>query len=108
MKARSVGVCRRKQGRRTAPLVDQLKQKVTITHPFHPNHSKQYNLLTYKRSWGHESVDLQDDQGRIITVPIGWTDAAEPDPFVVISEGRSHFRVEDLVRLVHLIEDLKG
>jgi hypothetical protein len=101
-------VYRRKQGRRTAALVNQLQQKVTITHPFHPQYGKQYDLVNYKRSWGHECIDLHDDHDGIITVPIGWTDAAEPDPFVVVSAGRSHFRVEDLVRLVHLIEGLQG
>jgi hypothetical protein len=88
--------------------VNQLQQKVTITHPFHPQYGKQYDLVNYKRSWGHECIDLHDDHDGIITVPIGWTDAAEPDPFVVVSAGRSHFRVEDLVRLVHLIEGLQG
>jgi len=98
----------KKQGRRTAPIVNRLKRKVRITHPFHPLYSKQYGLVGYRRSWGHECVDLHDDQERLITVPIGWTDAAEPDPFVVVSAGRSNFRVEDLIRLVHLIEGLRG
>ena len=30
----------------------------------------------------------------------GWTDAGDPDPFVVLAAGRSAFRVEDLVTLV--------
>ncbi len=80
--------------------MNRLKQKVTITHPFHPKHSKQYELVNYRKSWGHELVDLHDGKDGIITVPIGWTDAADPDPFVVVSAGRSHFRIEDLVRLV--------
>jgi hypothetical protein len=100
--------CMKKQGQRTAPIVYQLKQKITITHPFHPQYCKQYGLIGYRRSWGHECVDLHDEQDEVITVPIGWTDAAEPDPFVVVSAGRSNFRVQDLVRLVHLIEGLKS
>jgi hypothetical protein len=86
--------------------VSQLKQKITITHPFHPKHSRQYNLVSYRKSWGHQCVDLHNDHDGLITVPIGWTDAVGPDPFVVVSAGRSHFRVEDLVRLVRLIEGL--
>ena len=97
-----------KQGQRTAPIVYQLKQKITITHPFHPQYCRQYGLIGYRRSWGHECVDLHDEQDEVITVPIGWTDAAHPDPFVVVSAGRSNFRVQDLVRLVHLIEGLKN
>jgi len=53
-------------------------------------------------------VDLHDDQECLLTVPIGWTDAADPDPFVVAAAGRSYFRVEDLVRLVYLIDGLGG
>ena len=88
--------------------MDQLKHKVRITHPFHPLYGKQYGLIRYRRSWGRPSIDLHDDRERIITVPIAWTDASEPDPFVVVSSGRSDFRVEDLLRLVRLIEGLKG
>ena len=108
MKGKNAGACTKKQGRNIAPIVNQLKQKVTITHPFHPKYSKQYDLINYKKSWGQKCVDLHDDQNGLITVPIGWTDAAEPDPFVVVSAGRSYFRVEDLIRLVHLIEGFKG
>jgi len=87
--------------------VARLKQKIRITHPFHPLYSNQYGLVGYRRSWGHECVDLHDKQERLLTVPIGWTDAADPDPFVVVAASRSCFRVEDLLRMVHLIEGLK-
>ena len=98
---------KRRQAHRIAPFVSQLPQKVHITHPFHPLYSKEYGLVGYRRSWGNECVDLHDEQQQLITVPLAWTDAAEPDPFVVIAAGRSYFRMEDLVRLVHLIEGLK-
>lgn len=39
-------------------------------------------------------------------MPVGWTDAAEPDVFVAISAGRSAFRVSDLVELALLVERL--
>lgn len=98
----------KKQLRNTAPIVSQLKQKVTITHPFHPKYSRKYELIRYKKSWGNQCVDLHDESDELITVPIGWTDAVEPDPFVVVSAGRSDFRVQDLIRLVHLIAGLKA
>jgi len=37
---------------------------------------------------------------------VGWTDAAEPDVFVIMAEGRSPFRVDDLVELARLVEQL--
>lgn len=105
--AGSCSIVFQKQVGYTATIVSQLKQKVTISHPFHPKYSRQYDLVGYKKSWGHQCVDLHNDRDGLITVPIGWTDAVEPDPFVVVSAGRSDFRVEDLVRLVHLIEGLE-
>jgi len=100
--------CRKKQVRYTTPIVSQLKQKVSISHPFHPKYSRRYDLIRYKKSWGHQCIDLYNEHDGLITVPIGWTDAVEPDPFVVVSAGRSNFRTKDLVRLVHLIEGLKA
>lgn len=46
--------------------------------------------------------------GEVLWFPLGWTDAVPEDPFVVVSKGRSWFRVDDLVRLVALIEGLRG
>ena len=91
----------------TAPFVTQLPQKVRITHPFHPLYNKEYGLLGYRRSWRNECVDLHDEKKQLIAVPIAWTDAAAPDPFVVLAAGRSYFRTEDLVRLVNLFDGLK-
>ena len=96
----------KRPARRIAPFVSQLPQKVRIIHPFHPRYNQKYGLVGYRRSWGHEYVDLHDEQEQLVTVPLAWTDAAVPDPFVVIAAGRCYFRTEDLIRLVHLIEGL--
>ena len=107
MMDRSAFFYKKGRTRRTAPFVAQLPQKVRITHPFHPLYFKEYGLVGYRRSWGNEYVDLHDEQEQLITVPLAWTDASSPDPFVVLAAGRSYFRTEDLVQLVHLIEGLK-
>jgi hypothetical protein len=39
-------------------------------------------------------------------MPASWTDVEEPDPFVALSAGRTVFRVEDLLALGALIEEL--
>lgn len=66
-------------------------------------------MAQYRRSWGRECVDCFDQEGRLVSIQLEWTDAAgEPDPFVVLSAGRSYFRVEDLVRLAEMIERLKS
>jgi len=98
----------KRQVQRTTPFVTQLPQKVRITHPFHPLYNKEYGLLGYRRSWRNEYVDLHDEEEQLIAVPLKWTSAAPLDPFVVVAAGRSHFRTEDLVQLVSLIDGLKG
>jgi hypothetical protein len=57
-----------------------------------------------RQGWGEERVDYLDEQGRLRMIPASWTSLAAPDPFVVVSSGRSWFRVEDLLALSRLIE----
>ena len=40
-------------------------------------------------------------------MPTGWTDAGDPDPFMLVAGGRCPFRVEDLLVLVELVEVLR-
>ncbi len=98
---------KKKKGRRTAPFVDTLPQKIRITHPFHPLFGQEFELVSYRRSWRIQAIDCLDQDGKLISVPLDWTDAAAEDPFVVIAAGRSYFRVEDLIRLKDLIDELK-
>ena len=37
-----------------------------------------------------------------------WTDFADPDPFLAISDGRSAFRVVDLLALADLLSALEA
>ncbi|MCI0553061.1 MAG: Y4bD/Y4pK family protein, partial [Anaerolineae bacterium] len=83
-------------------------RKFRITHPFHPLFSREFELLEYRKSWGRDSLDFVDDQGRVSTIALSWTDAAcEVDPYLEVSAGRSCFLPEDLVRLADLVEALK-
>ena len=49
-----------------------------------------------------------DEHGGLKALPASWTDAAEPDPFVAVANGRAHFRPADLVQLATLIARLCG
>ena len=49
-----------------------------------------------------------DEDGVQRSLPRGWTDAADIDPFVVLAAGRSAFRVEDLVALVDVVAELRA
>jgi hypothetical protein len=39
---------------------------------------------------------------------VAWTDYAEPDPFVIVSNGRSALHRDDLLRLAELVSLVVG
>ena len=49
-----------------------------------------------------------DDEGVQRSLPRGWTDAGDVDPFVVMAAGRSALRVSDLVALTELIAEIRS
>jgi hypothetical protein len=51
---------------------------------------------------------FEHPEGRVCSVPAGWTDAVPADPYVSIGNGRSYFRVPDLVTLAALVAELKA
>jgi hypothetical protein len=55
---------------------------------------------------GELRVFFFNTKGRKSSVPIDWTDLGPKDPFVAVSAGRAHFRVKDLLGLVHLVEEI--
>ncbi|MCP4875121.1 MAG: hypothetical protein GY896_06550 [Gammaproteobacteria bacterium] len=61
-------------------------------------------MLSYRKSWGRQFIDFHDDDGRTGAIPLAWTDADQADPFLTMSQGRSVFRVVELLRLVELID----
>jgi outer membrane cobalamin receptor len=63
-------------------------------------------MLTYRKTWGEDRVFFYDG-GRLRALPASWTDAAPVVPFVTIAAGRAHFRPDDLLRLVELVEALR-
>jgi hypothetical protein len=49
---------------------------------------------------------LQVDERTVCSVPPQWTDVVAPDPEIVMGEGRTLFRVADLLELARLVERL--
>jgi hypothetical protein len=41
------------------------------------------------------------------SLPARWTSAVSDDPFVVVSAGRSHFRIADLLELARIAVEEK-
>jgi hypothetical protein len=62
-------------------------------------------MLTYRKTWGEDRVFFEES-GRLRAMPAGWTDVAEPPVFVSLAAGRAHFRPDDLLRLVDLVQGL--
>ena len=84
-----------------------LKRQFKITHPFHPLYQQEFTLLHYRRSWGRTYIDYVDAQDKVGAVPLEWTDAAPPDPFVAISATRAVFRIQELLRLKQWVDSMK-
>ncbi len=82
-------------------------QRFRFTHPFHPLCGREFEVVDYRSSWGDDWLYFYDVEGRLKAVRARWTDAGGSDPFLEISAGRSHFRVDELLRLVELIAGLK-
>ena len=78
-----------------------------MTHPFHPWFGREFELIDYRKNWGEDRVCFHDEQGRVESILASYTDAGGEDPFVLIAEGKAHFRYEDLVELVRLVAAMR-
>jgi hypothetical protein len=65
-------------------------------------------LVTHRLNWGEDRVYFHDEKGRLTALPTRWTSVCPVDPVVVLSAGRSAFRVGDLLELADLIHRLRG
>jgi hypothetical protein len=79
-----------------------------IIHPFHPYKNIEFEIDYVKRIAYESRVFFFNTKGRRSSVPLYWTDIGPEDPFVAVSAGRSFFRVEDLLALVRLIEEINS
>lgn len=78
-----------------------------VSHPFHPLSGRVFELVVRKKNWGEDRVFFFADDGELTSIPAAWTDVDPPDPFDVVSAGRSAFRVDDLVALAALLDGLR-
>ena len=78
-----------------------------MTHPFIPQQGQEYEAVDRRVSWGEWRLYYYDADGLLRHIPESWTDWAPPEPEVVLGAGRAQFRVNDLLRLVALIEGLE-
>jgi Family of unknown function (DUF5372) len=61
-------------------------------------------LATRKQNWGEDRVMFFDVHGRLRSMLASWTSLAGEDAFARVSAGRSWFRIDDLLKLVALLD----
>lgn len=64
--------------------------------------------MAMRQTWGEDRAFFLDEDGTLKSLPTAWTDAAAPDVFVAMADGRSPFRAEDLVALAELVDRARG
>ena len=74
-----------------------------ITHPFHPLRDCEIEVACRRRNWREDRVYFRNRNGRLRSVPAAWTSLGAPDPFLLASKERAHFRPCDLLRLADFI-----
>jgi len=71
-------------------------------------YGQEFELIIRRNNWGENRVYFNGDDNQLMSLPTNYTNVYEPDPFVILSAGRSHFKVADLMELVRLIQERKG
>ena len=79
-----------------------------VTHPFHPLHGREFELIEITSMLGVGLVHYTVDDGTLGTIRQAHTSAASVDPFTRVAAGRSAFRVSDLLALAALLDSLDG
>ena len=79
-----------------------------IIHPFHPLKNTEFEIDAIVKVPGERRVFFFNHKGRKSSVPLDWTDIGPKDPFVAVSAGRALSRVEDLLGLAGLIEEINS
>jgi hypothetical protein len=78
-----------------------------VTHPFHPLTGQEYEMVGFTHTWGEYRVFFRrPGEQRVCSLPASWTNAVEPDAFVALAAGRSLFRVDDLLLLSAVVDEL--
>jgi uncharacterized protein DUF5372 len=63
--------------------------------------------VTRRHSWGEDRVFYYEAGGKLKSLMSNVTDVMARDAFDRISAGRSAFRIDDLLEVRHLLENLK-
>src|ERR1700677_1080751 len=98
----------RRNSPRKADLTVASAQLIRVTPPFHPFADRRLVCVGERHNRSGKRLLLRIDDSTICSVPPQWTDAAAPDPEVVMGRGRALLRVVDLMGLARLVEQLSA
>ncbi len=63
--------------------------------------------MGFAHTWGEHRVFFREAGEECVrSLPASWTDVVGLDPFVALAEGRSLFKVDDLLRLAQLVHEV--
>ena len=79
-----------------------------MTHPYHRLCGQTFELAAQNKEFGEDRVFYRDTNARMRYLPARWTSLAAPDPFVMAAAGRAYFRLENLIHVAELIQDLRA
>jgi hypothetical protein len=94
------------KSRRTTPGQSGSGAFFRIVHPFHPLSGQELERASGPPQANQRFVWFHTAEGRLSQVPLKFTDLVEPDPYVVVSSGRSYLGLKDLLGLVDLLREL--
>ena len=83
-------------------------QTFRVTHPFHPWKGREFSLVSCRRNWSEDRVFFDNGGNGLVSLPAQWTDVLPPDPLGAISQGRSPFRADDLLKLAELVRQINS
>ena len=61
-----------------------------------------------RQNWGEDRVHLHDENGKLFSLPAGWTDVVAQDPFVVIAADRCAFTADGLLAVADLVDRFRA
>ena len=67
----------------------------------------EFELLEYRQCWGEDRVFYLDEGEELRSLPAHWTSAVAAEALVVLSAGRSLYRVADLLELAKLTREIQ-
>jgi hypothetical protein len=56
----------------TAPVSDVESRRFQVTHPYHPLHLQEFELVLHAQNWHEDRVWFHDANGRLRALPASW------------------------------------